>query len=307
MIAVQFAGYGGPDVLRPAEVDEPVAGPGQVRVAVRAAGVNIGDCTLRAGKLAGFVPLALPHVPGIDAAGVVDQVGAGVAGVEVGDEVFGTTDLALLGGGYAEHAVLTAWAAKPAQLSWAQAGGAGANVETATRVLDRLGVGPGETLLVEGAAGGVGTVAVQLARARGATVVGTARPVNHEFLAGLGAVPVAYGAGLAERLPGRVDAVLDCAGSGSLADLVAIAGGPRRVVTIADPRAGELGVEFSVVVGPRANARPAVHGLAAAAALAAEGRFTVPLAAVHPLADAAQAHELCETGHVRGKVVLGVA
>jgi NADPH:quinone reductase-like Zn-dependent oxidoreductase len=303
---VQFAEYGDPDVLSVAEVEEPRAGAGQVRIAVRAAGVNIGDCNLRAGRLAGFVPLVLPHVPGIDAAGVVDQVGPGVPDVRVGDEVFGSTDLAVLGGAAAEYAVLTAWAAKPAELSWEQAGGAAANVETATRALDRLDVGPGTTLLVEGAAGGVGTVAVQLARARGATVVGTARPVNHEFLAGLGAIPVAYGAGLADRLPGGVNAVLDCVGSGSLADLVAIAGGPQRVVTIADPRAGELGVEFSRVVGPGANAPLALHGLAAAATLAREGRFTVPLAAVHPLAEAAEAHRLSETGHARGKIVLTV-
>jgi NADPH:quinone reductase-like Zn-dependent oxidoreductase len=307
MIAVQFVAYGPPDVLTLADVAEPQAGPGQVRIAVRAAGVNIGDCNLRAGRLAAFVPLALPHVPGIDAAGVVDQVGSGVEGVRVGEEIFGSTDLAVLGGAAAGYAVLTMWAVKPAELSWAQAGGASANVETATRALDRLGVGPETTLLVEGAAGGVGTVAVQLARARGATVVGTARLVNHDFLAGLGAVPVAYGDGLADRVPKGVDAVLDCAGSGSLADLVAIVGDPRRVVTIADPRAGELGVEFSRVVGPGANARPAVHGLAAAAALAREGRFTVPLAAVHPLAEAAQAHRLSETGHARGKIVLTVA
>jgi NADPH:quinone reductase-like Zn-dependent oxidoreductase len=306
MIAVQFAAYGPPDVLTLADIAEPQAGPGQVRIAVRAAGVNIGDCNLRAGRLTAFVPLALPHVPGIDAAGVVDQVGAGVAGVRVGDEVFGSTDLAVLGGAAAEHAVLAVWAAKPAELSWAEAGGAGANVETATRALDRLEVGPGTTLLVEGAAGGVGTVAVQLALARGATVVGTARPVNHDFLAGLGAIPVAYGDGLADRVPAGVNAVLDCAGSGSLPDLVAIAGGPQRVLTIADPRAGEIGVEFSRVVGPGANARPARHGLAAAAALAREGRFTVPLAAVHPLAGAAEAHRLSETGHARGKIVLTV-
>jgi NADPH:quinone reductase-like Zn-dependent oxidoreductase len=305
MIAVQFAEYGGPDVLTLADVGEPQAGPGQVRVAVRAAGVSIGDCTLRAGRMAAFVPLVLPHVPGIDAAGVVEQVGAGVTGVRVGDEVFGSTDLAVLGGAAAEHAVLTAWAAKPAELSWAEAGGAAANVETATRVLDRLAVGPGTTLLVEGAAGGVGTVAVQLARARGATVVGTAREVNHEFLAGLGAVPTTYGPGLAERVSG-IDAVLDCVGSGSLPDLVAIAGDPRRVVTIADPRAGEVGVEFSRVVGPGANSRPALHGLAEAADLARKGRFSVPLAAVFPLAGAAEAHRLSETGHARGKIVLTV-
>ncbi|MDN3353426.1 NADP-dependent oxidoreductase [Actinomadura sp. DC4] len=306
MIAVSFSAYGPPDVLELAEVAEPHAGPGQVRIAVRAAGVNIGDCNLRAGRLKEFVPLTLPHVTGIDAAGIVDEIGAGVTDVRPGDAVFGWTDVSRLGGAVAGYAVLTAWAAKPAELSWEEAGGAAANVETATRALDRLGVGPGTTLLVEGAAGGVGTVAVQLARARGATVVGTARTVNHDFLQGLGAVPVTYGEGLAERVAVPVDAVLDCAGSGSLPDLVAIAGGPERVVTIADARAEAYGVEFSRIAGPRANAEPALYGLAVAADLAREGRFAIPLAGAYPLAEAAEAHRLSESGHARGKVVLRV-
>jgi len=307
VIALQFAEYGPPDVLTVAEVEEPHAGPGRIRIAVRAAGVTPGDCSLRSGRLADLVPLALPHTPGMDAAGIVDEVGAGVTDVRPGDAVFGIVDVAELGGAAAEFAVLAAWARKPRAWSWEQAGGAAANVETATRSLDLLGVRGGATLLVEGAAGGVGTVAIQLAVARDATVVGTARSANHPFLAGLGAVATTYGPGLAERVaavaPGGVDAVLDCAGSGTLPDLVAIAGSPDRVVSIADPHSHEHGVVFSRTAGPGASP-PAVHGLAVAAGLADEGRLTVPVAGAFPLAQAAAAHELSESRRASGKIVL---
>jgi NADPH:quinone reductase-like Zn-dependent oxidoreductase len=307
MIALQFAEYGPPDVLTVADAEEPHAGPGRLRIAVRAAGVTPADCSLRSGLLADLVPLALPHTPGMDAAGIVDEVGAGVTDVRPGDAVYGLVDVAALGGATAQYAVLAAWARKPAAWSWEQAGGAAANVETATRGLDLLGVGRGTTLLIEGAGGGVGTVAIQLAVARGATVLGTARPTGHEFLAGLGAVPTTYGPGLADRVaglaPGGVDAVLDCAGSGSLPDLVTIAGGPDRVVSIADQRAHEHGVRFSRTAGP-GGSPIAVHGLAVAAELADEGRLTIPVAAAFPLPQAAAAHELSESGRARGKIVL---
>ena len=244
-------------------------------------------------------PLPLPHVLGVDAAGVVDEVGRGVSGVRVGDEV---VDYGSAGGANAEYAVLVASAGKPALWSWEQAGGAAGNVETATRVLDRLGVGDGMTLLVEGAAGGVGTTVVQLAVAGGAKVVGTASPGNHEFLASLGATATTYGPGLAARV-GAVDVVLDCAGSGSLPGLVALAGDPGRVVSVADLRAGEYRVHLSRGSGQGADA-PSFGGLAVAAELAGQGRFPVPIAAVFPLEQAAAAHELIESRHARGKVVL---
>jgi NADPH:quinone reductase-like Zn-dependent oxidoreductase len=302
MRALQFSEYGPAGVLRVVEAPEPHAGPGQIRVAVRASGVTPADWYLRSGRFRDRLPLTLPHVPGVDAAGVVDEVGAGVTDVRPGDAVFGVVDVARLGGANAGYAVLTGWAAKPDALSWEQAGGAAANVETATRVLDRLGVGPGTTLLIEGAAGGVGTVAVQLAAARGATVIGTASARNHDFLAGLGATPTTYGPGLRDRV-GPVDAVLDCAGSGSLPDLVALAGDPDRVVTVADLNAAAYGVHLSHSGGPGADPQ-ALGGLAVAAALAEQGRFTVPVAAAFPLEDAVAAHELSETGHARGKIVL---
>ncbi|GAA0825505.1 NADP-dependent oxidoreductase [Streptosporangium amethystogenes subsp. fukuiense] len=309
MFALQFSQYGSPDVLTVADAEEPHAGPGEIRITVRAAGVTPSDWKLRSGMLHRLLPLDLPHIPGVDAAGIVDEIGDGVTGVAVGDAVFGLVDVAGHGGAAAEFAVLTVWAAKPDALSWEQAGGAAADVETATRVLNALGVTAGTILLIEGAAGGTGTVTTQLAVARGATVIGTAGQHNHEFLAGLGATPTTYGPGLVERVtalaPDGVDAVLDTAGSGSLPDLVTIAGDANRVVSIADPNAHEHGVRLSLGPG-NSEHELGYAGLAVAAALATEGRFTVPLHAVLPLKDGAKAHELSATGHAHGKIVLSV-
>uniref|UniRef100_UPI0027427F73 NADP-dependent oxidoreductase n=1 Tax=Actinoplanes sp. RD1 TaxID=3064538 RepID=UPI0027427F73 len=211
MRAVQFESYGPPDVVHLAELPEPHAGPGTIRIAVRASGLSAGDARIRSGELRDVVPAAFPYRTGFDAAGVVDEAGD-VPGVRIGDEVFGwTTPEGRTAN--ADFAVLTAWAPKPSTWSWAASGGAAGAVETATRVLDRLAIAPGRTVLVQGAAGGVGTVTVQLARARGATVIGTASEPNHDFLRTLGVHPATYGPGL----PGRVrafgvDAVVDCAG-----------------------------------------------------------------------------------------------
>jgi len=314
MRAVRFSEYGPPAVLHVAEVDEPHAGPGTIRIAVRASGVSAGEALIRSGALRDVVPTTFPVRIGFDAAGVVDEVGAGVGGVDVGAEVFGMTSSAKRGAN-ADHVVLTAWAPKPPAWSWAEAGGAAGAVETAVRVLDRLRVGDGHTLLVQGAAGGVGAVAVQMAVARGARVIGTASERNHGFLRGLGAEPTTYGEGLVERVralaPGGVDAVVDCAG-GALPDLIAVAGAASRVVTIADFTAAAHGVHMShgapadetgAAVGSTADPL-AVHGLGIAVALAAQGRLRVPVAAEFPLERAAAAHELSESRHARGKIVL---
>ncbi|GGP08411.1 NADP-dependent oxidoreductase [Nonomuraea glycinis] len=314
MRAVQFSEYGPAGVVHVAEVEEPHAGPGAIRIAVRASGLSAGETYIRSGKMRAVVPATFPYRTGFDAAGVVDEVGAGVTGVGVGDEVFGMT-AATARGANADHAVLVAWAPKPAAWSWEEAGGAAGSVETATRVLDRLAVGAGHTVLVQGAAGGVGTVAVQFALARGATVIGTAGEHNHDFLRSLGAQPTTYGAGLVERVralaPGGVDAVFDCAG-GALPDLIAIAGDPARVVTIApDFTAAALGVHLShgAPAGDPATAVGAadplaVHGLGIAVELAQQGRLRVPVAAAFSLTEAASAHELSESRHARGKIVL---
>ncbi|MEH1168360.1 NADP-dependent oxidoreductase [Micromonospora sp. CPCC 205539] len=314
MRAVQFSEYGPPAVMQVAEVEAPHAGPGEIRISVRASGISPGEIRVRSGELRDVVPLAFPYRTGFDAAGVVDEIGDGVTGVRVGDEVFGMASSATRGAN-ADFTVLTAWATKPAAWSWEEAGGAAGAVETGTRVLDRLAVGAGHTVLIQGAAGGVGTVAVQLAVARGATVIGTASEHNHDFLRSLGAEPTTYGAGLVERVralaPGGVDAVFDCAG-GALPDLIAIAGDPARVVTIADFAAAAHGVHMShgapaddtaAAVGSSADPL-AVHGLTIAVALASEGRLRVPVAAAFPLNEVAAAHELSESRHARGKIVL---
>jgi NADPH:quinone reductase-like Zn-dependent oxidoreductase len=299
MKAVQFSEYGDPEVLHVAEVDEPHAGPGQIRIAVRAAGVNPIDWKVRSGMMAER-PLARPTTPGSDVAGVVDEVGEGVEDVTVGDEVFGFA----IGGGAAEHTLLAHYARKPEGLSWEEAGGFPVAVETATRTLDLLGAGEGQTVLITGAAGGVGTAAVQLARLRGARVIGTASERNHEFLRALGAEPTTYGDGLVERVralaPGGVDRALDTAGRGALPDLIELTGDAGNVVTIADYSAPKLGVRVSSGGGTER----AYYALAEAARYAQEGRFSLPVERTFSFADAAEAHRVSEAGHVRGKLVL---
>jgi NADPH:quinone reductase-like Zn-dependent oxidoreductase len=156
---------------------------------VRTAAVSPVDLALREGSSPASKSLTLPHIPGVDAAGVIDEIGSGVTGYAVGDEVFGAVDVARLGGASAQYAVLDFWTHKPHGMSWAEAGAAGTGVETATRALDLLDVQEGMTLLVDGAAGGVGSIVVQLAVARGARVIGTARPDSHQFLRELGVEP----------------------------------------------------------------------------------------------------------------------
>jgi len=188
MIAVEFQRAGDPSVLQLSEHDRPTPGSGEVVIHVRAAGISPVDLGLRAGVTPMSKSLLLPHVPGLDAAGVVVEVGAGVTTVRPGDEVFGIVDLAKLGGATAEFAVLATWARRPATFGWEYAAAAGTSVETSTRSLDLLGVKSQTTVLIEGAAGGVGSAAAQLAVARGARVVGSARPESLEHVAALDGV-----------------------------------------------------------------------------------------------------------------------
>jgi NADPH:quinone reductase-like Zn-dependent oxidoreductase len=308
VFAAQYSRFGDPDVLTVGPVETVHAGPAEIRIAVRATGVAPTDAKLRAGLLGTRRTLAWPHVPGVDAAGVVDEVGASVTGVAIGDEVFGAVDVLRLGGANAEFAVLRFWEHKPAAMSWAAAGGAGTSVETATRALDALAIVPGMTLLVDGAAGGVGHVAVQLALARGARVVGTGSPANHDHIAAFGATPTTYGPGLPERVrslaPAGIDVALDVAGAGSLADLVAVTGAPSRVLTIADFTAEQHGVRLSY--SGSEGAVDGRHGLAQAAALAADGRFHLLVRDTLPLHRVAEAHVAVADGHGCGKVVLTV-
>jgi NADPH:quinone reductase-like Zn-dependent oxidoreductase len=298
MKAVRYNQFGGPEVLEIAELPDPHPGPGQVRVAVRAAGVNPSDWKKRKGLMDGELPQTMGH----EAAGVVDELGEGVADVAVGDRVFG---LSAEGAAQAELAVLSYYAPIPPSLDFAAAAGLPVAIETATRALDQLGVGSGSTLLINGASGSVGSAAVQLAVVRGARVIGTASPANHEYLRSLGAEPVAYGEGLVERVralaPDGVDAALDVAGSGVLPELIELAGGAEHVVTIADfAGAQEHGVTFSS--GDVAGR--AVHALGEIGELIESGRFSLPVAQTFPLAEVAEAHRVSEQGHVRGKLVL---
>ncbi|MEU2344285.1 NADP-dependent oxidoreductase [Streptomyces sp. NPDC013082] len=299
MRAARYHEYGGTDTLVVEQAPDPLPGPGEIRVRVAAAGVNPVDWKVRDGSVRDFLPVDLPAIPGRDAVGLVDMTGEGVTSVDIGDRVFG---LGGVTGATAELAVLSAWAPAPAAWSDEEAAGAGLASVTALGGLKALGRLEGRTLLVEGAAGGVGGAAVEIARALGATVIGTASERNHAYLASLGAVPVTYGAGLAERLtslaPNGVDLVLDAAASGSLPDLVEIAGGPDRVVTVADHvNAERLGVRVANAVNDSAL-------LAEAAALGEQGRYVPRIDRTYPLEEIAQAHAHSERGHVRGKIVI---
>ncbi|GAA2371643.1 NADP-dependent oxidoreductase [Streptomyces carpaticus] len=301
MRAARYHEYGGVETLVVEEAPEPHPGPAEIRVRVAAAGVNPVDWKVRSGAVRALLPVELPAIPGREAAGVVDAIGADVRGVSVGDRVFG---LGGVTGATAELAVLSAWARTPASWTDEQAAGAALASVTAMGGLKVLGPLRGRTLLIEGAAGGVGSAAVEIAVARGATVIGTASERNHAFLGSLGAVPTTYGAGLAERVaalaPGGVDIALDTAASGSLADLVSVVGDPARVVTVADhTRAPGLGVVV-------ANAENDPAFLAEAAELGAQGRYTPRVERTWPLAQLARAHAHAERGHTRGKLVIRI-
>ncbi|MFJ6179332.1 NADP-dependent oxidoreductase [Streptomyces sp. NPDC092295] len=305
MQAIVFEEFGGPDVLHVKEIAEPHAGPGEIRVAVKAAGVNPMDYKIRHGWMGQVFATPLPAVPGQEIAGVVDEIGAGVTDVAVGDDVLGWSTT----GAYAQYALAETVVRKPASLGWAEAAALPVAGETAARVLDELALREGETLLLHGAAGAVGSVAAQLATARGAIVIGTASPANHEYVRSLGAVPVTYGDGLVERVrsvaPQGVDAVFDAAGMGALPDSIELRGGTTdRIVTIADQAAAELGVPFSAGMSGGAVAGRKHAGLAENARLAAEGALRLRIAGTYPLAEAAQAQQTSEEGHARGKLVI---
>ncbi|MFF3516500.1 NADP-dependent oxidoreductase [Streptomyces sp. NPDC002573] len=296
--AITFSEYGAPEVLRLTEVTTPEPGPGQVRIRVRAASVNPIDLKIRSGLMAGTFPAHFPVIPGLDAAGVVDAAGEG-ADAAVGDEVLGTA----VGGSYSEYALLDRPVAKPENLSWEAAASLVTVALTASRVLAQLGVEEGQTLLIHGAGGSVGTAAVQLAVADGITVIGTAGEHDIERVTGLGATAVRYGDGWVERVKDAarrgVDFVLDASGAGVLADSVALTGDSARVITIADMSAAQHGVRFSA-----GGADQAGYSLPELVRSAAAGKLSVPVWRTYPLAEAAQAHTDLEARRNRGKAVL---
>ncbi|WP_310725602.1 NADP-dependent oxidoreductase [Streptomyces sp. N2A] len=296
--AITFSEYGPPEVLRLSEVATPEPGPGQVRIRVRAASVNPLDIKVRSGLMAGTVPARFPVIPGLDAAGVVDAVGEG-ADAAVGDEVLG----AAVGGGYGEYALLDRPVAKPEALSWDVAASLVTVGQTAFRVLGQLGVQAGQALLIHGAGGSVGTIAVQLAVARGITVIGTAGKHDIERITALGATAVPYGDGWAERVkaaaPQGVGFVFDASGAGVLADSVSLTGDSAHVITIADMSAAQHDVRFSA--GSPGQAEESLPELVH---LAAAGNLALPVWRAYPLDQAATAHADIEARRNHGKVVL---
>jgi NADPH:quinone reductase-like Zn-dependent oxidoreductase len=265
---------------------------------VRAASVNPVDWKLMTGVMSGGQPLAGTGYLGYDAAGVVDQVGAGVTGVSVGDEVFGLGQDT-----QAEYAVLDAWAAKPPPIDWAVAAAAGVAGETSERGLRLLGVQAGDTIFIDGGAGGVGAVAVQMAAARGARVIASAGQANQDYLREIGAIPVRYGQGVAGRVRaaagGRVDAVFDVAGKTPVGELIGLVSEPSQVLSIANFAAGQAGAR---VTGGSADSRP-TEALAEVAELLAQNKLVIKVQ-TFPFDRAAEAYRVSLGGHVRGKLVL---
>jgi enoyl reductase len=297
MLAVRYAEHGDVDVLQVVEVPTPKADAGQVRVAVKAAGLNPYDAKARR---AVYGQRTLPSGQGAEFAGVVDQVGPDVTTVSVGDEVLGWTSFAA----QAEYVVVKQdrVAHKPTGLDWAVAAGVGLVGNTALRSTNSLHLGPRDTVLVSAAAGGVGLLAVQFARATGATVVATASPANHEFLRGLGAIPVAYGDGELQRLrdaaPHGYTAMLDSHGRSSVLLGLELGIPPERINSIAD--SDELGIHTVGGGGKTAEE------LAWLANTVASGELQFPILRTFPLSEVQDAYRLLETGHGLGKIVLTI-
>jgi NADPH:quinone reductase-like Zn-dependent oxidoreductase len=298
----QFDEYGDLDVLHVVDVPAPTPGPGQVRIAVHAAGVNPIEWKIVAGFMRDMRPLALPAGLGSDVAGIVDQIGPGVDEFVVGDAVFGSA----ITGSFAEFALAepASIVRKPDDISWEVAGSLAGVGGTAYAVLKRLGVKAGETLLIHAAAGGVGTFAVQLAAARGVKVIGTASEHNHDYLRSIGATPVTYGEGLLERVrsvaPDGVDAVLDASGRGEIPLSIELTGNPKRVLTLVAFDAAETGIQLHVG-GAGSDLGDALRELVA---LTVEQQVTIPVLQTYPLAEVAQALRVSREGHVTGKIVV---
>ena len=296
--AVRYSEYGGIEVLQVVEVDRPVPAPGQFLLKVKAAGINPTDLALRAGYLREAIPLPPNTVLGFEAAGTVDAAGPGVTGTSIGD---GVTALLFSLGGYAEYAVASIWTRKPDTVSWIDAAALPSSAEAAVGVLRQLNITSGETLLLFGGGGSVGIIATQLALARGVKVISVVGEHDETLARELGATPVRYGTDVASRVRalGAVDAVFDAAGQGVLADAIALAGGPGRVITLSDPAAADYGVTLSQPTPGRAPG-----ALDETIALLADGRLRLRAHTTMPMQQAVEAHRQLESGHVHQRIIL---
>jgi NADPH:quinone reductase-like Zn-dependent oxidoreductase len=304
--AVRFENYGDVDVLDVVDVPRPVPGPGQVLVRVRATAINPGEAKIRAGALHELYPATFPSGQGSDLAGVVEELGPDVRGLDVGDEVLGFTDTR------AAHAELVVTEAvdlvpRPAAVPWPVAGSLYVAGTTAVAAVRAVELKAGDCVVVSGAAGGVGSIAVQLARHSGARVIGLASEPNHHWLRSHGVVPVPYGDGVAERIREaalehneQLDAFVDTVGGGYVALALELGVQPDRIDTIADFEA----VEEHGVRGEGNAAGGGAPTLALLAGLVADGRLEVPIARTYPLAEVRAAYRDLADGHTHGKVVL---
>ena len=302
--AVRFDDYGGAEVLRVVEVPQPEPGPGQVLVQVKAASINPGEAKIREGLLAARWPATFPSGQGSDLAGVVAAAGPGVTAFHPGDEVLGWTDGRA---SQAEYAVTEATdlTPKPDGVSWPAAGSlyvAGATSYAAIHAVTLTG---DDTLVVAGAAGGVGSVTVQLARHIGATVIGLASEHNHQWLRGHGVIPVTYGDGVEDRIRaaapgGKIDAFIDTVGGDYVQIALDLGVAPARVDTIANFDA----VEKFGVKAEGNTAGASIANLADLADLIAAGQIEIPIAATYPLDQVQDAYRELAAGHTRGKIVL---
>ena len=306
--AIVMNQYGGPDVLKLAtDAPEPKVGPDSVLVRAKAAGVNPVDWKIREGKLDGLFQSDFPVIPGWDLAGVVERTGPAVSEFCPGDEVIGYVREDHVGRGtYAElvAAPVRTLGRKPSRLSWTEAAGLPLAGLTAYQALTKaLGVNGDDTVLIHAASGGVGAFAVQIARAKGARVIGTGSPAGHDHLRALGAEPVAYGDGLVDEVrrlaPGGVSVALDLIGGDALKVTPELLTANGRWASIVDPSVTERGGRYVFV-------RPDPNDLAALASLVDDGRLNVPVARTFPLAEAADAQRLSAEGHTRGKIVLEI-
>ncbi|GAB2666583.1 NADP-dependent oxidoreductase [Gordonia jinhuaensis] len=302
MRAVTFAAYGDSDVLEVSEVPRPSVGAGEIGVKVILAGVNPFDVKVRSGAMADVMALPLPAIPGLEFAGVVDEVGDGVGDVEIGARVVGWG--AGHHGTYAEFSVARVYVPIPDDLSYQEAVTVPVAGDAAARAVGEVEVVSDDVVVIHGASGGVGSIAVGLALDAGATVIGTASARNQDFVASLGAIPVLNGEGMIDRIraatPRPVTAACDLVGNGVLPQLVALCGSARRVVTIADPGASDLGVTFSGSQDEKSRRETLARNLE----LLEEGTIITRVADVYELDEAANAQDLSSSGHAGGKVLI---